>query len=240
MATMPRRFGRHVAFGVALVIATALPLAAGGEQAGAAAVSHGQRIQRPPETRQLVRVRFIRKIAVKRRPKPWTLEIPAIGVSADLMALGGAGPANGPGGPSLPTPPLARAATEAGWYQFTALPGAVGNAVIVAHVDTYVGPGVFYDLYRLRHGDAVYVTDSRGRQRFVVTWISEMSKISFPVNRVFGGGTGQRTLWLITCGGPFDSYTGHYLDNIVVSASWVPPEPVQAARLTQRKAPKRA
>jgi len=239
MATMPRRVGRHVALGVALVIAATLPLAANG-QAGAATVSHGRGIQRPPATRHLVRLRYIRKIAVKQpagpsKPGngPWTLQIPAIGVSVGLMALGGAGAETGPEGLSLPTPPLARAATEAGWYQFTSVPGASGNAVIVAHVDTYVGPGVFYDLYLLRHGDAVYVTDSRGRQRFDVSWISEMSKISFPVNRVFGSGTGKHTLWLITCGGPFDSYTGHYLDNIVVSASWVPPKPVHTALRTK-------
>jgi len=234
---------RHVAFGVALVIAATLPLAASGQ--AVAAVSHERGIQRPPATRHLVRLRYIRKIAVNKaagpskpgepsKPgnRPWTLQIPAIGVSADLLALGGTGAETGPAGLSLPTPPLAAAATEAGWYQFTPVPGASGNAVIVAHVDTYVGPGVFYDLYMLRHGDAVYVTDSRGRQRFDVTWISEMSKISFPVNRVFGSGTGKHTLWLITCGGPFDSYTGHYMDNIVVSASWVPPKTVHTARRT--------
>jgi Sortase domain len=229
MATMPRHAGRHIACGLALVIAAALPTAA-----AAATNPPGRGIQRPSATRQLVRVRYIRKIATKKKAappvnntpvnKPWTLEIPAIGVSADLMRLGGAGGQIGPGGASLPTPPLAEAATEAGWYQFTAVPGAAGNAVIVAHVDTYVGPGVFYDLYLLRHGDAVYVTDSRGRQRFDVTWISEMSKISFPVNRVFGNSTGKPTLWLITCGGPFDSRTGHYLDNIVVSAALVAPK----------------
>jgi hypothetical protein len=30
-------------------------------------------------------------------------------------------------------------------------------------------------------------------------------------------------LWLITCGGAFDYETRHYLDNIVVSATWDPP-----------------
>jgi hypothetical protein len=233
-----------VAFGLALAIAATLPLAAAGEPAGAAIVSHGRGIQRPSATRDLVRVRYIRKIAVNKPAapsnRPWTLQIPAIGVSVDLMALGGAGSLIGPEGLSLPTPPLSEAATEAGWYQFTAVPGTAGNAVIVAHVDTYVGPGVFYDLYMLRHGDAIYVTDSRGRQRFDVTWISEMSKISFPVSRVFGSGPGKHTLWLITCGGPFDSHTGHYLDNIVVSASWVAPKSVHVTHGTKGKAPKHA
>jgi hypothetical protein len=50
-----------------------------------------------------------------------------------------------------------------------------------------------------------------------------MPKPSFPVNQVFGG-TKRHMLWLITCGGAFDYETGHYLDNIVVSAIWDPPK----------------
>ena len=123
---------------------------------------------------------------------------------------------------SLPVPPLAKAATEAGWYQFTAVPGAAGNAVIAGHVDTYSGPAVFYNLYRLRRGDPVYLNEGGARQRFGVNWVRELPKPRFPVNEVFGG-TQRHMLWLITCGGEFDDKTRHYLDNIVVSATWVPP-----------------
>jgi LPXTG-site transpeptidase (sortase) family protein len=155
--------------------------------------------------------------------RPRSVEIPAIDVRVPLITLGGAtAPTSRPDDLALPTPPLAEAAVEAGWYQFTATPGAAGNSVIVGHVDTYAGPGVFYDLYQLRPGDAVYVTVGRTRQRFKVTSAREMSKASFPVGQVFGG-TSRRRLWLITCGGAFDYETGHYLDNIVVSAAWAPP-----------------
>ena len=140
------------------------------------------------------------------------------------------GPAglDGPDGPagldslSLPVPPLAKAAAEVGWYQFTAVPGAAGNAVIAGHVDTYNGPAVFYNLYRLRPGDRIYVSANGARRRFDVTWIRELPKRYFPVNRVFGA-TRRPMLWLITCGGAFDYKTRHYLDNIVVSAILVPP-----------------
>jgi LPXTG-site transpeptidase (sortase) family protein len=149
------------------------------------------------------------------RTRPWEVEIPAIGVTADLETLGD------PVGPTLPVPPLAQAATEAGWYRFTSVPGSAGNAVIVGHVDTYVGPAVFYNLYRLRAGDAVYVQTGASTQRFAVRWAREVAKAQFPVNQVFGR-TGRHQLWLITCGGDFDYRTGHYLDNIIVSAVWQP------------------
>ena len=162
------------------------------------------------------RARMARKAA-----PPWTIAAPSIGLATDLMTLGGPGGAAGLDALSLPVPPLAKAATDAGWYQFTAVPGAAGNAVIVGHVDTYVGAAVFYNLYQLRPGDPVYVDADGTRQRFDVTSVRELPKPSFPVNQVFGGTT-RHMLWLITCGGAFDYETGHYLSNIVVSATWVP------------------
>ena len=154
-------------------------------------------------------------------------------MARSLTALGGAAAPAGPGDLKLPVPPLDKAADEAGWYRFTAVPGDPGNAVLVGHVDTFAGPGVFYRLYRLEPGDAVYVTVGGARRHFDVTSVREMSKASFPVNQVFGG-TARHHLWLITCGGGFDYATGHYLDNIVVSASWVPPSR-PAARKDNRK-----
>jgi sortase (surface protein transpeptidase) len=137
------------------------------------------------------------------------------------MPLGGPSATASLDGFSLPVPPLARAAFDAGWYQFTAVPGAAGNAVIAGHVDTYVGPAVFYNLYQLRPGDPIFVDADGTRQRFDVTSVRELPKMSFPVNQVFGGTT-RHMLWLITCGGAFDYETGHYLSNIVVSAAWIP------------------
>jgi hypothetical protein len=146
----------------------------------------------------------------------WVLDIPGIGVSARVMKLGD--PQDH--GQVLPVPSLAQAA-DAGWYGFTAVPGAPGNAVIVGHVDTYIGPGVFYDLYLLRHGDKVDVDMGGRRARYTVNWVTEVPKAQFPASQIFGT-TGRRRLWLITCGGGFDYATRHYLDNIIVSATWQP------------------
>jgi LPXTG-site transpeptidase (sortase) family protein len=167
-----------------------------------------------PHTRHVLHLEHLAHIR-NLRGRPWEVEIPAIGVAADLETLGD------PDGATLPVPPLAQAATEAGWYRFTSVPGSAGNSVIVGHVDTYVGPAVFYNLYRLRPGDAIYVQTGAATARFAVRWVHEVAKGQFPVNEVFGN-TGQHQLWLITCGGAFDDQTGHYLDNIIVSAVWQP------------------
>jgi sortase (surface protein transpeptidase) len=127
-----------------------------------------------------------------------------------------------PTGPGLPVPSLQQASLV-GWYDFTAIPGTAGNSVIVGHVDTVSGPGVFYNLYLLRPGDAIFVTlgTPARRERYTVTWVREVPKSKFPGQAVFGL-TQKRQLRLITCGGNFDYQTRHYLDNIIVGARLAP------------------
>lgn len=232
MTTVSRRAGHRTACGLAAaLIATVFAMSAPCSPATATAASPAQPDRHAGHKRNILRERHIRSIGQPGKaaaPRPRTIDIPAIGVAAGLMTLGGqTGDASDP---SLPTPPLARAASTAGWYQFSAVPGTAGNAVIVGHVDTYAGPGVFYNLYQLLPGDAIYVDVGTTRQRFEVTSDRELPKSSFPVNQVFGT-TKKHMLWLITCGGSFDYTTRHYLDNILVSAVWVP-----APRKTSRRA----
>ena len=62
---------------------------------------------------------------------------------------------------------------------------------------------------------------------FRVTAVQEYLKDEFPTQAVYGP-TPDAELRLITCGGAFDSATGHYLSNIVVYAT-------QAAEPFRRK-----
>lgn len=233
MTTVPRRVGHRIICGLAAIATTVSTVMASESSAGAAVDAHPRQASQPAfTTRNIRHERLIRNFGNARAagkpgkaPKaarPWTIAVPSIGVAAGLMTLGGpSGPA-GADDLSLPVPPLAKAASDAGWYQFSAMPGTAGNAVIVGHVDTYVGPAVFYNLYQLRPGDSIYVNADGTRRRFDVTSVRELPKPSFPVSQVFGT-TDRHLLWLITCGGEFDYQTGHYLDNIVASATWVPP-----------------
>jgi sortase (surface protein transpeptidase) len=148
------------------------------------------------------------------RPLDWRLSIPTIGVSAPVIRLGG--PPTG----AIAVPSFSEV-WDVGWYRYGVVPGEQGNALLLGHVDTYMGPAVFYDLYELRPGDIVYVTLGHdGTRRFEVHWVKEVLKTHFPASRVFGGAEG-RHLWLVTCGGQFDYVTRSYLSNIVVYTTLV-------------------
>jgi hypothetical protein len=95
----------------------------------------------------------------------------------------------------------------------------VGSAVILGHVDSYLGPGVFFQLRTLAPGDLVDVDLSDGvTAQFVVNSVDQYSKQQFPAQRVYAS-HGSSALQLVTCGGIFDHQTGHYLSNIVVYTS---------------------
>jgi sortase (surface protein transpeptidase) len=142
--------------------------------------------------------------------RPVSLTIPLIGVRTPLVTLGLA--ANG----TLQVP---SSAAVAGWYTGSARPGSVGPSVIVGHVDSLSGPGVFFRLSELQPGDRVYVTRADGTMvEFRVTAVQTFLKVSFPTQAVYGG-TPYPELRLITCGGTFDYATGHYLSNTIVYAT---------------------
>ncbi|HKJ56992.1 MAG TPA: class F sortase [Nitriliruptoraceae bacterium] len=137
---------------------------------------------------------------------PVRLEIPSIGVDADLVDL-----SLGNGDPEVPD-----AWEDAGWYSTTRNPGEIGPAVIAGHIDSKEGPAVFFRLDELGEGDEVVVHGADGSTvTFVVTGSGQYPKTELP-DEVFGFGQPQPELRLITCGGSFDSAAGHYVDNLVV------------------------
>ena len=143
---------------------------------------------------------------------PVSLTIPLIGVRTQLMTLG----LTSAGELQVPS-----STTVAGWYTGSPRPGAVGSAIIVGHIDSYRGPGVFYRLIKLTRGDKIYVKRADGTLvEFRVTSVQIYLKDRFPTEDVYGP-VPDAELRLITCGGAFDSATGHYLSNIVVYATEV-------------------
>ena len=142
---------------------------------------------------------------------PIGLAIPAIGVDArGLVPLG----RNRDGSLVVPAN-----YAMAGWFTGGSVPGSLGPAVIAGHVDSVVGPAVFYRLAQLRPGDEVLVHLSDGdRVRFRVDGVRHYPKLGFPTEAVYGPVPGS-ALRLITCGGAFDRAARSYLDNVVVYAS---------------------
>jgi LPXTG-site transpeptidase (sortase) family protein len=110
---------------------------------------------------------------------------------------------------------------DAEWFTGSARPGDPGPAVVVGHVASRRGPGVFRRLAELGPRDEVVVHRGGTVARFRVTSVRTVPKTEFPTQEVYGPVPGPE-LRLITCGGGFDSTTRHYLDNVVVSAVLVP------------------
>ena len=145
------------------------------------------------------------------RSVPVRLRIAAIGVDSTLMELG----LKSDG--TMQVPP---SGFPAGWFTGAPTPGELGPAIIAGHID-WNGPGVFYDLHHLKAGDRIVVTRKDGSAPvFRVTRVAKFPKTQFPTNLVYGN-IDHPGLRLITCGGTFNSQSGHYEDNIVVFADLV-------------------
>lgn len=151
--------------------------------------------------------------ALKPSP-PVRIIIPSLRVDAPITRLGLA--ADG----SIQVPPLADH-NLAGWYDHSVMPGRAGTSVILGHVDSYTGISVFYTVRYLMAGQLVEVVRANGSTAtFAVDGVREVQKATFPAGDIYGN-TRYPGLRLITCGGPFDSASRQYLDNIVVYAHLV-------------------
>lgn len=146
---------------------------------------------------------------------PVRLRIPAIGVSARIIPVGVAttGELGIPADPSV-----------VGWWAGGASPGQpAGATVLVGHIDSAAsGPGALFRLADLRPGAVVSLTAGRRTWQYAVQALRAYPKDSLPSGVIFGQRVTPR-LVIVSCGGPFDSTTGHYLDNIVAYAIPVPP-----------------
>lgn len=143
------------------------------------------------------------------RTVPKRIIIPAIGVNAPVTPEGtdAAG--------ALEMPPLS-AQNLTGWWDGGAAPGQNGPAVIAGHVDSVDQPLVFWKLRNLKPGDQVTIDPAH--VTFTVTRVTQVSKSAFPTQSVYGATTDPE-LRLVTCGGAFDTDTGHYLSNVIVYAT---------------------
>jgi hypothetical protein len=146
--------------------------------------------------------------------RPTTVRLPKIGAESSLLAV--AVTVDGKiSVPSVKTP------MQAAWYRLSPVPGEVGPAVVLGHVDGNRQPGIFAKLKDLAPGDEVQVDRNDGKQlEFVVDHLDQVPKDEFPQEAVYGN-SDEPQLRLITCGGVFDHAEHSYEDNIVVYANLV-------------------
>ena len=141
---------------------------------------------------------------------PTRLEIPVIGVEAavDPVTLFADGTIE------VPTD-----VGRVGWWAPGNQPGEPGPAVLVGHIDSTDGPGVFLKLELLRAGDEIRVRRTDGSDVvFVVDRLARHAKVDFPTDEVYKA-EGPSSLRLVSCYGRFDRRLGQYDDNLVVFAT---------------------
>jgi len=113
-----------------------------------------------------------------------------------------------------------------GWYKFGPTPGELGPAVVVGHVDSRLGPAVFWSLGSLVPGDEIFIDRADGTTAtFVVTELERPRQNEFPTVRVYGD-IDHAGLRLITCSGTFVRGEQRYTHNLIVYARLVTPEAV--------------
>lgn len=135
--------------------------------------------------------------------QPTRVVIPDIGVAEPLRPVGLL-----PDG-AMETPPYGKV----GWYDEGPPPGAVGAAVIVAHVHGPQGDDVFARLHELRPHDRFRVDTTLGSVEFEVDDLVQVAKEDLPYDRMWPD-TDRRLVSLITCGGKRTA-TGYPLNTIV-------------------------
>lgn len=145
---------------------------------------------------------------------PTAVHIPALNVSSSLIPL-----LLNPDG-TVQVPDVHNPA-QAGWYALDAVPGDVGAAVLLGHVDGDGKLGVFHDIGRLNLGDTITVDRSDGATAtFSVTKVQTIPKTDFPSEQVYGP-TPDSELRLVTCGGQLDTQAHNYLSSVIVYAKKV-------------------
>ena len=113
------------------------------------------------------------------RSRPVTLTIASIGVDHSPLVELGKEP---DGALEVPSDP-----DRAGWFEPGPAPGQFGPAVLAGHVDSKVGPAVFYRLHALAPGAVVDVARADGRvARFAVDRVERYAKDHFPTRAVYG------------------------------------------------------
>jgi LPXTG-site transpeptidase (sortase) family protein len=156
-----------------------------------------------PSARQLIR---------KQMPNPVRISIPAIGVNARVTRLG-LNPDR--------TVEVPKNLADTGWFELGPEPGERGSAVILGHLESLAGAGVFKRLRELRVGKVITIHLQDGSKvQYVADSMIRVPKSRFPTDRVYAQ-TKQPTLRLITCAGTMNPATGYHPDNYIVFASLV-------------------
>ncbi len=102
---------------------------------------------------------------------------------------------------------------DAGWYNASAKPGIDAGAVLIdGHVHGPTKPGIFVNLKKLVSGDIIEVERGDGKVvKYRVEKTAQESADSLNMATLMKSAKpGKQGLNLVTCGGKYDTKTGHY------------------------------
>ncbi len=162
----------------------------------------------PPEKKTIPVEALSKAIASVPVPKaldiPAQLSIPSLRLSAKIQGVG----VDADGRMSVPTEPH-----TVGWYAEGTIPGAVGSAVLDAHVYA-----AFKTLKNINIGSSIYVTGANGAKlHFMVADIRSYIYNEVPTDLLFERADVAR-LNLITCSGTWLPTQGTYDHRLVIYA----------------------
>jgi hypothetical protein len=117
------------------------------------------------------------------------------------------------------------------WAGGASVAAAAGTTVLTGHINWVgQGTGAFGNLGRLAPGATVLTSDAdRQLTRWRVVAVRHRPKTRGIDPAAFAGRDGPRRLYLISCGGAFDSADLSYVDNIYVLATPLPDAPAAAS-----------
>lgn len=151
-------------------------------------------------------------VAMSDSTRPTRIRIPGIGADSTLTKTVGVD-----AGQVIEVPPIEHP-EQAAWYRYSVVPGQLGPAVIVGHINGGGHLGVFARLAEVKVGDPVEVSLSNGKVlTFTVAATALPAKTAFPTQAVYGD-TRTAALRLLSCGGRLDRAHHRYLDQVIVYA----------------------
>lgn len=106
---------------------------------------------------------------------------------------------------------------KVGWYTNGAKPGQSGNVVFAAHVDNYLGPGIFFNLKEVSINDEIIISNQTKSISYKVIKVEKYPYQEGPLEEIFGF-TSQERLHLITCTGTYNPFNGTHAERLVVTA----------------------
>ena len=144
------------------------------------------------------------------------LVIPRINVDAPIETLG----IDADGKLQVPTTPY-----SVGWYDFSARPGAGGNAVFVGGADAPdIGPAVFWNLHDVKPGNAVEIHLQNGTIYHYAVTVQHCIRLAPPppLADILGPTPGE-VVTLITSCGTYNSSQLDYDSRLIVRADRILP-----------------